>query len=221
MSWWLINVIVGVVPLWGDCPMRLSHSGIVPSLRLSHSWYCLLWVSMGMPVPYQGDIRCCLCISGCWGPPRYLCGWSTAPSIQVKNLVENLTVFFSSWFAMVGNLFQMCTCVYIAQSGGYECCLCPFFFFSVDILLVCQLFFALFWHGFCSCGCVCPVYWSYWLIVLMGLHDYPRMTWGFQIGIRRGCDGASGSLVRLFALLFSSLPTQGVLYVSLKSLLLG
>ena len=106
--------------------------------------------------------------------------------------------------------------------GGFMNVVCVlFFFFSVDMLLVCQLFFALFWHGFCSCGCVCPVYWSYWLIVLMGLHGYPRMTWGFQIGIRRGCDEASGSLVRLFALLFSSLPTQGVLYVSLKSLLLG
>ena len=137
MSWWLINVIVGVVPLWGDCPMRLSHFGIVPSLRLSHSWHCLLWVSMGMPVPYQGDIRCCLCISGCWGPPRYLCGWSTAPSIQVKNLVENLTVFFSSWFAMVGNLFQMCTCVYIAQSGGLWMLSVSFFF---SFQLTCFLF---------------------------------------------------------------------------------
>ena len=117
-----------------------------------------------------------------------------------------------------GNLFQMCTCVYIAQSGGLWM-LSVSFFFSFQLFV--QLFFALFWHGFCSCGCVCPVYWSYWLIVLMGLHDCPRMTWGFQIGIRRGCDGASGSLVRLFALLFSSLPTQGVLYVSLKSLLLG
>ena len=212
------QVIVGVVPLWGDCPMRLSHSGIVPSLRLSHSWHCLLWGSMGMPVPYQGDIRCCLCISGCWGPPRYLCGWSTAPSIQVKNLVENLTVFFSSWFAMVGNLFSdVCLCIH-RTIGGFMNVVCVLFF---SFQLFAQLFFALFWHGFCSCGCVFPVYWSYWLIVLMGLHDYPRMTWGFQIGIRRGCDGASGSLVRLIALLFSSLPTQGVLYVSLKSLLLG
>ena len=151
MSWWLIDVIVGVVPLWGDCPMRLSHSGIVPSLRLSHSWHCLLWVNMGMPVPYQGDIRCCLCISGCWGPPRYLCGWSTAPSIQVKNLVENLTVFFSSWFAMVGNLFQMCTCVYIAQSGGLWMLSVSFFFFffSVDSSCLSTVFrFILAWFLF-------------------------------------------------------------------------
>ena len=27
--------IVGVVPLWGDCPMRLSHSEFVLTLRLS------------------------------------------------------------------------------------------------------------------------------------------------------------------------------------------
>ena len=83
---------------------------------------------MGMPVPYQGDIRCCLCLCGCWGPPRYLCGWSTAPSIQVKNLVENLTVFFSSWFAM-GEIFFRCVHVYTSHNRGvYECCLCPFFF---------------------------------------------------------------------------------------------
>ena len=39
--------------------------------------------------------------------------------------MENLTVFFSSWFAMVGNLFQMCIHRTI---GGFMNVVCVLFF---------------------------------------------------------------------------------------------
>ena len=67
---------------------------------------------------------------------------------QVKNLVENLTVFFSSWFAM-GEIFFRSVLVYTSQNRGvYECCLCPFFFFFLFSCLSTVFRFILAWFLF-------------------------------------------------------------------------
>ena len=217
MSWWLIDVIVGVVPLWGDCPMRLSHFGIVPSLRLSHSWYCLLWVSMGMPVPYQGDIRCCLCISGCWGPPRYLCGWSTAPSIKWKILWRTLLFSFhhgSPWGKSFSDVYM---CIH-RTIGGFMNVVCVlFFFFSVVSATVFR--FILAWFLFmwlCLSRLLIILVDSTYGPTWLPPDDMRIPVWN-QTRMRRS-QWKSSTLVCFVVFIFA---TQGVLYVSLKSLLLG
>ena len=136
MSWWLINVIVGVVPLWGDCPMRLSHSGIVPSLRLSHSWYCLLWAAWVCLCHTRGTFAVVCVLVDVGVHLDTFVGGPRRPPFKWKILWRTLLFSFhhgSPWGKSFSDVYM---CIH-RTIGGFMNVVCVLFFFFFSWLFSC------------------------------------------------------------------------------------